>query len=336
MVNLEQEGFQEGFPFPDDIVLTKILSKLELDSLCSLSCVCCSFPSRVDQVIPILPTLNLSAFSPNRELLDKIIPKLRGIKSITLDCLQLSARSIAQIFKPHIEELTLLKCGLPDDFVLSIGYRCPNLRILNLELVWENALFKEQLIKRLEQFLYLECLSIKLLGTENDPGIGFTLLILPKTIKTLKWQQVDNRYTNRPFSYPYLPDDDLTNDALKSLDLCPLLSSLSIVRSRARNPVACFFRVNDLGMSLLSSSCEALESVILGGFIKVTGVGFSSFLHSCPNLKKFEVRDAPLLTDLAFHNNNTGVVCHLVELKLVSCNHITSETLSKLASSTTL
>ncbi|KAL3818130.1 hypothetical protein ACJIZ3_004035 [Penstemon smallii] len=234
----------------------------------------------------------------------------------------------------------------------------------------------------------MQCLFIKLLGTESDPIIGFTRLILPKTIKTLKWQQVGEQYIiqfiknqvnldvsphlgfsglqhlslvlnkltdrlittitsslpllveleleDRPLSYPELPDDDLTNDALKSLGLCPFLSSLLIVRSRATNPVACFFRVNDLGMSLLSSSCEALESVTLGGFIKVTGVGFSSFLHSCPNLKKFEVRDAPLLTDLAFHNNDTGVVFHRVELKLVSCNHITSEILSELASSTTL
>lgn len=132
---------------------------------------------------------------------------------------------------------------------------------------------------------------------------------------------------DRPCLEPILPHD-LTNRGLQFLCSCDYLTSLSIVRSK----VVPFKRINDLGMLLLSESCGGLEYVRLGGFSTVTDAGFSSLLHSCKNLKKLEVRNAPLLSDLAFHEINGP----LVELKLFSCNLITSEAVAELSSSSTL
>ncbi|KAK4484897.1 hypothetical protein RD792_007498 [Penstemon davidsonii] len=392
---------EEGFPLPDAIVVNDIFPKLELNSLCSLSCVSRNLLSLVAQALSTLPSLNLSEFSPSGQLLGYIVPKLRGVRSVTIDCLRLDDRPVVNILGPHILELNLLKCAsLSYDILASIRIKCPNLRILNLELAWESSpeILKQKLVKALQGFLCLECLSIKVRGTQHDAyNLACNDLFLPKPIKILKLQIVDdhgahqlieklrdereyqwnlisrnissylgyNGFTlqrlslvlnvicdrvitsitsslpllveldleDRPWAEPKLPRD-LTNSGLESLGSCRFLTSLSIVRSRVSYSGS-FKRINDLGIFLLSASCEGLEFVRLGGFSIVTDAGFSSLLRSCSNLKKFEIRNAPLLSDLAFHNI-IGVVCPLVELKLLSCNLITSEALTEFASSNTL
>lgn len=127
---------------------------------------------------------------------------------------------------------------------------------------------------------------------------------------------------------------DLTNSGLQSLRFCCHLTDISLLRGRQNLPVF-FKRINDMGMLLLSEGCRLLESVRLGGFCKVTDAGFASILHSCQHLKKFEVHNGSLLSDLAFHDL-IGAPCSLVEVKLSSCSLITSETVQKMASSRTL
>ncbi|KAK4420601.1 F-box protein At-B [Sesamum alatum] len=393
---------QEGFPLPDTIILNEILRRLELESLCSLACVSRALRSMVSQALSTLPSLDLSAFSPSEELLHCIVPRLRGAKSVTIDCLHLDDCSVVSVLGPHIQELNLLKVWhhYPMMFFASIGEKCPNLRILVLEMAGESSpeIFRRNLIKMLKKFLYLEYLSIKVRGTEGDAyDLACIDLVLPKTLKFLKLQPVNEQdailfveklgdereitsklvnssinsslrfsgftlqrlslvlnlisdrlvasimsslpflveldLEDRPCTEPKLPHD-LTNIGLQFLGSFQHLTHLSIVRSRHNYPVS-FKRINDLGLLLLCESCRALESVRLGGFSKVTDAGFSSLLRSCYNLKKFEIRNAPLLSDLAFHNI-VGVVSPLVELKLHSCNLITSEAVAELASSSTL
>ncbi|PHT30004.1 hypothetical protein CQW23_30393 [Capsicum baccatum] len=131
-----------------------------------------------------------------------------------------------------------------------------------------------------------------------------------------------------PFMEPSVRD--LTNIGLQSLKYCRHLIALSIVRSRKNFPTS-FTRVDNIGMFLLSEGCRGLESVKLGGFVKVTEAGFSSILYSCLNLKKFEVLTSPLLSDLAF-DNMIGVARSLIELRLVSCRLLTSEAFEDLSS----
>lgn len=138
---------------------------------------------------------------------------------------------------------------------------------------------------------------------------------------------------DRPNKEP-LADYDLTNTGLQSLGSCHRLTGLSLIRSRLKHQ-GTFKRINDMGMFLLSEGCKGLESVRLCGFSKVSDAGFASILHSCQSLKKFEVRNALFLSDLAFHDL-TGVTCALVEVRLLWCRLITSETVKKLASSRSL
>lgn len=135
---------------------------------------------------------------------------------------------------------------------------------------------------------------------------------------------------DRPNIEP-LPHHDLTNGGLQSLGSCHHLTGLSLIRCR-HNHQGKFKRINDMGMFLLSEGCKSLESVRLCGFSKVSDAGFAAILHSCQSLKKFEVRSALFLSDLAFHDL-TGIPCALVEVRLLWCRLITSETVKKLASS---
>ncbi|KZV55545.1 F-box protein At-B [Dorcoceras hygrometricum] len=383
------EPQQEGMPLPETLILNEIFPKLNLESLCSLACVCRTLTSMVSRALSTIAFLDFSAFSPNGDILGHIGSRIRGMTSLTIDCLRLDDSSVINMLGENIQELNLLKCAsLSFDVISSIGGRCPDLRILVLELAEgiSPEIFGEKLADILKRFNSLEHLTIKVRRTIVDADdLGFIDPILPKTLKCLKLEPVseqdsfqfiqeirdekriprnlvnpsgpdfklqclalvldvisdrlvasitssfpllvDLNLEDRPCMEPILPHD-LTNRGLQFLCSCEYLTCLSIIRSK----VVPFKRINDLGILLLSESCGGLESVRLGGFSTVTDAGFSSLLNSCKNLKKFEVRHAPLLSDLAFHEINGP----LVELKLVSCNLITSEAVAELSSSSTL
>ncbi|PWA76458.1 F-box domain, cyclin-like protein [Artemisia annua] len=127
----------------------------------------------------------------------------------------------------------------------------------------------------------------------------------------------------------YEPFDDLSDLGVQSLVGFKYLTSLSLIRNRQRI-LTSFKRVTDMGMFLLSEGCKGLESVRLGGFSKVSDAGFTSIFNACLKLKKFEIQNAFLLTDLTFQDVSK-VPRSLVEVKLVSCSSITSEAVSELA-----
>ncbi|XP_073303593.1 F-box protein At-B-like [Primulina huaijiensis] len=384
-----REPLREGIPLPETLILDEIFPKLKMESLCALACVCRTLSSMVSQALSAISYLDLSAFSSNGYILGQIVSRVRGMTSLTIDCLRLDDSSVINILGQNIQELSLLKCAsLSFDVISSIGGRCPDLRVLVLELAEgiSPEIFGKNLAEILKKFLSLEHLSIKVRRTIVDADdLGFINPFLPQTLKYLKLEPVSeqdafqfieeirdekkiprnlvNRIVSdfklqrlvlvldvisdrlvasitsslpllieldledRPCVEPILPYD-LTNRGLQFLCSCDYLTSLSIIRSK----VVPFRRINDLGILLLSESCGSLESIRLGGFSTVTDAGFSSLLHSCKNLKKFEVRNAPLLSDLAFHEINGP----LVELKLLSCNLITSEAVVELLSSSTL
>ncbi|KAM3743770.1 hypothetical protein ACB098_06G000400 [Castanea mollissima] len=170
----------------------------------------------------------------------------------------------------------------------------------------------------------LQCLSLGLDIISDD-----LIILITNSLPLL----IELDLEDRPHQEPLL-HNDLTNKGLQSLGSCHHLTSLSLIRSR-RNHQVSFKRINDMGMFLLSEGCKGLESVRLCGFSKVTDAGFASILHSCQRLKKFEVRTALLLSDLAFHDL-TGVPCSLVEVRLLSCSLLTCETVKKLACSSCL
>ncbi|GKD67862.1 F-box domain, cyclin-like protein [Tanacetum coccineum] len=129
----------------------------------------------------------------------------------------------------------------------------------------------------------------------------------------------------------YEPYDDLSDLGVQSLVGFKYLTSLSLIRSQQRI-LTSFKRVTDMGMFLLSEGCKGLVSVRLGGFSKVSDAGFTSIFNAYmfKKLKKFEIQNAFLLTDLTFQDVSK-VPRSLVEVKLVSCSSITSEAVSELA-----
>ncbi|KAK9057148.1 hypothetical protein SSX86_024515 [Deinandra increscens subsp. villosa] len=144
-------------------------------------------------------------------------------------------------------------------------------------------------------------------------------------------QLVELDLKDRPTSEP---SEDLSNIGVQSLVNCKLLTSLSLMRSR-QHTLAFFKRTTDMGMFLLSEGCKGLESVRFGGFSKVSDAGFTSILNSCLNLKKFEIQNAFHLSDLAFQDFSK-VPRSLVEVKLVNCSSITSESVCELATCSSL
>lgn len=216
----------------------------------------------------------------------------------------------------------------------------------------------------------MQSLSIKFPNQYPSPGDYESLSIfLPKTIKLLLLQPISNQQAklliptgiglqslslvldritdellasiaghlplldelcleDRPSEEPSL-HSDLTNGGLLSLGFCRKLKRLSLTRSRENCPSS-FRRVNDVGVLLLAEKCKELESVRFAGFSKVTDAGYASILHSCKNLKRFEIVNAFFLSDLAFHDL-ANAPTSLVDVRLISCKLLTSETAQSLS-----
>ncbi|CAK7323909.1 unnamed protein product [Dovyalis caffra] len=387
---------------PSNLISEEILRKsLDFETLCTVACVSKSLRFAVDtQVLPFLSSLDLSIVSIDAHALYLILSRFKSLDTLTLNCQRLNDSSLIPFLAPQIQQLNLSCCSLlSPSFLHFIGANCPFLRVLTVELADQLSplLFRKNVAYMLNKCQYLECLSIKIKGTEVDANALRSIeFSLPRSIKFLKLKPVlehnaiqltnelrssgnfsstddvgisispsssgfalqclsllldvisdrllvmitsslpllvELHLEDRPDKEP-LPHLDLTNRGLQFLGSCHRLTGLSLIRSR-QNYQGSFKRINDMGMFLLSESCKALESVRFGGFSKVSDAGFASLLHSCQELKKFEVRSTLLLSDLAFHDL-VEASCNLVEVRLLSCGLITSETVKKLASSRSL
>ncbi|PHT26275.1 F-box protein At-B [Capsicum baccatum] len=158
------------------------------------------------------------------------------------------------------------------DILRAIGERCPNLR-------------------------KIPCFNLRSLSLVVDVISHDLLITVMHSLPRLELDLED-----RPFMEPSVWY--MTNIGLPALKFCECLIVLSIVRSERNYPS--FKRVKNIGMFHVSERCRRLESVKLGGFAKVTEAGYSSILHSCRNLKKFEVLTSPLLSD-SVSDNMIGV-----------------------------
>lgn len=120
-------------------------------------------------------------------------------------------------------------------------------------------------------------------------------------------------------------NNDLSNHGILSMCLCRNLKRLSLTRGRENYSSASFKRVNDVGIMHLAEGLDELEVVRLAGFYRVTDAGYTSILHSCKKLRRFEIANAHFLSDLTFHDLANDPRC-LVDVRLISCCLLTSET----------
>ncbi|GJT14246.1 F-box domain, cyclin-like protein [Tanacetum coccineum] len=126
--------------------------------------------------------------------------------------------------------------------------------------------------------------------------------------------------------------DGLSNVGVQAPGACRHLTNLSLIRNQQY--ISTGFSTCDIGMFLLSLGCKGLESVVLDGFSAISNAGFTSVLTACLNLKKFEIRNSWGLGDLTI-KDVSKVHTSLVEVKLVSCNSITSKGVRDLVTSCT-
>lgn len=147
-------------------IITHVLHKLDLESLCTAACVSRTFHSAVTHLLSSLSALDLSGFSLDEESLKHVVRRVQGAKSLTIDCLQVeNDSSIINILHEHIVDLSLLKCSsLSYDILRAIGERCPNLRFFLIEFAGHvlPELFKTKLIEMLQKISMLESLILKI------------------------------------------------------------------------------------------------------------------------------------------------------------------------------
>ncbi|KAF7146128.1 hypothetical protein RHSIM_Rhsim04G0006800 [Rhododendron simsii] len=185
----EGGGLLERLP---NTIINEILGKLELETLCSAACVSRTLRSSASQVLSSLTTLDLSLFSPDVQTLEHILHRCSALKRVTVDCLRLGDSSVCSFLGEQIEELNLLKgSSLSYQVLFSIGRKCPNLRVLVVELAgWDvPKIFTRCFMHLLNRCSYLESLCIKIRGSELDAsGFLSSVLSVPNTVKVLKLQ----------------------------------------------------------------------------------------------------------------------------------------------------
>ncbi|KAI4304814.1 hypothetical protein MLD38_040279 [Melastoma candidum] len=367
---------------PSALLIGEILSKLGVESLCSLSCTSSPLYDACSQPLSSFTSLDLSDHGLDERIVSCIVRRCgHGFSGLTLNCLRLGDQAVKHFLGPHLRELHLLKGSLLTPQIIAfISNKCPDLRVLTVEFTDVDLHFT---IANLLLLTKLENLCLKSRGSDLVPFLS-QVEQLPESLQTLKLRCLFESDALRLVSPPgvaggsrliyslqslslvlnvmsdvlvakitsYLPqllvlelEDfpptcpvvscDLTDSGLQKLGSMRWLKRLSLVRTWHFGGPVSFRRVTDMGMFLLSEGCRDLESVRFSGFSKVSDAGFTSFLHCCPKLKSYEVRSAPHLSDLTFHDMSKAP-CSLSELRLSSCNLVTSETVTKLASSSSL
>ncbi|XAR67298.1 hypothetical protein NMG60_11002002 [Bertholletia excelsa] len=175
-------------------IINYIFEDLDLETLCTASCVSRTLRFAASQVLSSSSSIDLSLLSPDVQTLNRIVRRFREPKVVTLDCLRLDDSSVSNLLGEHIQELTLLKgSSLSYQVLASIAQKCPNLRVLELELVGCGRLEIEKSYSMFMYMLhccsYLESLSVKIRETEATSNFLQSLrLFLPKTLKVLKLQ----------------------------------------------------------------------------------------------------------------------------------------------------
>lgn len=321
-------------------IMIEILLKLDLQTLCSVACVSRSLRISVSQALFFFSSLDLSAFSPDSQLLNQILHRFREPKSITVDCLRLNNYSVTNFLGQNVQELKLLKgSSLSSQILASIGQACPNLRVLVLELAGNNSpeKFNSELVQLLEGCLYLESLCIKIRGTELDAnGFCSIELFLPKSVKVLKLQPIFERNaiqivkkigdgrdfskTSTNFGIPYCPlfpsfslqclslvldviSDELIIMIAHSL---PSLAELDLEDRPTSEPMLPHDLTNN-GLQFLSL-CRHLTSLSLMRsrqnlpvyFKRLNNVGFFLLSEGCINLESVRLGGLSIVSDAGF------------------------------------
>ncbi|KAK6785729.1 hypothetical protein RDI58_019184 [Solanum bulbocastanum] len=303
-------------------IISHILEKLDLGSVCTAACVSPIFSSAAAQLLNSLSSLDLSGYYLDEETLKQVVRRVQGAKSLTIDCLQLkNDTSIFNILGERIEDLSLLKCSSLSYHILSaIRERCPNLRSLLIEFAGceDPQLFKNKLTEMLQKLTLLEVLSIKIRGTYFDVfDIRPLELFLPKSLKKLKLQQTEGRKfvhwlekirDIRWFNLQSLSlvldviSDDLLMTVVYSL---PLLVELDLEDRPFMDPT--ILDLTNIGLQCVQSCKHLITLTIVRSsmncptaFTRVDNMGMFLLSEGCGRLESVKLGGFANVTDAGF------------------------------------
>ncbi|KAK7270155.1 hypothetical protein RIF29_23095 [Crotalaria pallida] len=119
-------------------LLSTIMTKLDIASICSLASTSSTFRSCYRQILSFLPNFHLLEIAPSGELLRPLLPPNPYLKTLKLDCARLDDSAIPLLVKPSLHDLCLHNCADFSGKLLSqIGIQCKDLRSLYLGSVAE-------------------------------------------------------------------------------------------------------------------------------------------------------------------------------------------------------
>ncbi|KAG0467339.1 hypothetical protein HPP92_018919 [Vanilla planifolia] len=320
-------------------LLLDILSRLDIESLCSLAPVCRALNRLVSQVLSSVSILDLSGFGPTVKILDRILKHAYGLRSLILDCSQLEDSAISVFTKENLEELVLTKCYFSTDIFLTIGLNCKHLRSLALELIHgDEPHFSYCCNKKIDKMfngcLFLESLSIKFHDSYPlQDDFNSLHLRLPKRLKSLLVQSISNLQAEALFTSTEpsldinLPQESVVLNPLLGC-ITPILQSLTLVLDIITdelvltlcnslhhlavlcledNPQGIPLLQNDLSDTALQSLslCKSLIRLSLSrsqpnSFKRITDVGVLVLAEGCNGLESIRFGGFSKVTDAGY------------------------------------
>ncbi|KAL8147019.1 hypothetical protein AgCh_004655 [Apium graveolens] len=320
---------------PGSLLIQEILMRLDIQALCSVSCVSKPLRFAASQALSTFSSLDLSGFSPDADSLTQNFPRFTNLKTITVDCLHLVDTDVTNILGAHIEELKLLKCSsLSSNVLASIGNCCPNLRLLVLELIdtGNPGIFNSNLDQLLQGCSRLESLCIKIRGLKDyADGFRSIQLHLPESLNFLKLRPILEsnainlihrigviKYLND--TIPVSPNSSVFN--LQSISLVldvisdelifatansfPLLLELDL-EDRPFNQPRVPQDLTNIGLQALTSCRRLISLSVVRShrnspvyFKNINDIGFFLLVEGCKNLESVRVGGLSIVSDAGF------------------------------------
>ncbi|OWM69181.1 F-box protein At-B [Punica granatum] len=319
---------------PSNLLINEILRRLDLPSLCTLSCVSTSLRSAADQALSLLPSLDISEISPDVRTLNHIFSRCRGVDTLTVNCLRLNDLDVDAFLGPHVRELNLFHGALLSPRVLaSVTHRCANLRVLMVEMgdCGDRPLW-EYLSALLMNCIHLEslCIKTRMIGSSLS-SFQWIPMLWSKNVKSLKLHPV---YCGEAFSimqglspepagissYQLLSPssgftlqklslylDVITDDLIVMITRkLPHLVELSLEDMPVKEP-SISHDLTDVGFQSLSS-CHHLRSLSLArnrqycpvSFKRVSNMGIFLFSEGCKGLELIRLSGFSKVSDAGF------------------------------------
>lgn len=133
MRRCESNGGVESLP--GSLLIQEILMRLDIQALCSVSCVSKPLRLAASQALSAFSSPSLWILSWRR-LAHTNFSKVYESQNYYSYCLYFVDTDVMNILDAHVKELKLLKCSsLSSNVLASVGNCCPNLRLLVLELI---------------------------------------------------------------------------------------------------------------------------------------------------------------------------------------------------------